>query len=187
MSKAPISTTKAATISPIARWALIFVLAVLAFLATYRFAIAGGSPSNPASAAPSAAAAPRSPGAAIPAPGTAAKPAGAGGCACCGGASAPAGAVTSKPAQVSGDVQKITVDASKGYYEPSTIELKAGVPAEITFSRASGCLQQVESADLGFSEDLSSGPKTVKLEALAAGTYGFNCGMQMQFGTIIVK
>ena len=79
------------------------------------------------------------------------------------------------------------INTSKGYYDPSTIELKAGIPAEITFTQSSGCLQQVESADLGFSEDLSTGPKTIKLGALTAGTYGFNCGMQMQFGTIVVK
>ena len=41
--------------------------------------------------------------------------------------------------------------------------------------------------DLGFSEDLSSGPKTIKLGALKAGTYAFTCGMQMVTGTIVVK
>ena len=189
MSKAPISTTKAATISPVARWALVLMLAVLAFFATYRYAIASGSPT--ATTAPTAAASAPGTAAQVPAagaqtPGTGAKSAGAG-CACCGGASAPAGAKTSKPADVAGDVQKITVDTSKGYYDPSTIELKAGIPAEITFTQSSGCLQQVESTDLGFSEDLSTGPKTIKLGALTAGTYGFNCGMQMQFGTIVVK
>jgi plastocyanin len=189
MSKAPISTTKAAMISPAARWALVLMLAVLAFFATYRYAIASGSPAAgtpPTAAASAPGAVAQVPGTAAQAPAAGAKAAGSG-CGCCGGTPAPAGAVKSKPADVSGDVQKITVDASKGYYEPSTIELKAGVPAEITFSQASGCLQQVESADLGFSEDLSSGPKTIKLGALTAGAYGFNCGMQMQFGTIVVK
>ena len=189
------SNTKAATTSPVVRWALILVLAVLAFFATYRYAIASGTPYatvSPAAvaSAPVPAGAPgtaaQTPGTSAQTPGTASKSGGAG-CACCGGASAPAGAQTSKPADVAGNVQKITVDTSKGYYDPSTIELKAGIPAEITFTQASGCLQQVESADLGFSEDLSSGPKTIKLDALAAGTYGFNCGMQMQFGTIVVK
>jgi len=184
MSKAPISTTKAATISPVARWALVLMLAVLAFFATYRYAIASGSPSSASTATPAAvSAAAQAPVTAAQAPAAGAKSAGA----CCGGASAPAGAKTSKPADVAGNVQKITVDTSKGYYDPSTIELKAGIPAEITFTQSSGCLQQVESADLGFSEDLSTGPKTIKLGALTAGTYGFNCGMQMQFGTIVVK
>jgi len=79
------------------------------------------------------------------------------------------------------------VDVSKGYYDPSTIELKAGVPAEITFSQSAGCTAQIQSQDLGFFEDLSAGPKTVKLPALKAGTYGFECGMSMVFGSIVVK
>jgi Cu+-exporting ATPase len=79
------------------------------------------------------------------------------------------------------------VDVSKGYYDPSTIELQAGIPAEITFSQSSGCTGQVQSQDLGFSADLTQGSATVKLPALTAGTYGFACGMNMVHGTIIVK
>ena len=90
-------------------------------------------------------------------------------------------------AQVAGDVQKISVDLSKGYYEPNQIVLKAGVPAEITFGQSSGCTAQVVSQDLGFSEDLTAGPRTVKLAALQPGEYGFSCGMQMVFGKIVVE
>ena len=88
---------------------------------------------------------------------------------------------------MTGNVQKFTVDLSKGYYNPNTIELKAGVPAEITFGTGTGCLAQVQSQDLGFYQDLTGGPVTIKLPALAAGTYTFTCGMQMQSGTIVVK
>lgn len=108
-------------------------------------------------------------------------------CACCGGA---ANAETiEESATLEGDVQRITVDTSKGYYDPNVIRLAAGIPAEITFTQASGCLAQVESPDLGFLEDLTSGDVTIRLEAerLKPGTYGFNCGMQMVFGTIIVE
>ena len=168
-----------AVVSPVVRWALVIALAVLAFFATYRFAIAGGSQS----------AAPVVTGAVAGAPANApssATVAGQPGCAC-GGASAPAGAATSKSAAVTGAVQKITVDTSKGYYDPSTVQLKAGVPAEITFTQSSGCLAQVQSSDLNFSEDLTGGPKTIKLGALKTGSYQFSCGMQMQFGSIVVK
>jgi plastocyanin domain-containing protein len=72
-------------------------------------------------------------------------------------------------------------------YNPNTIKLKAGVPAEITFSQAQGCTQVVQSTDLGFSEDLSAGPKTVKLQGLQPGTYAFSCGMNMVFGKIVVE
>ncbi|HEY5549011.1 MAG TPA: cupredoxin domain-containing protein [Coriobacteriia bacterium] len=189
--------TTTAGMSPAARWALILALAALAFFASYRYASARSA--TPASTLAA------TPGAAV----VASTPAGAGGCCggkstaavasngastassgggCCGGgATAPASATKPKAAAVAGDVQKISVDVSKGYYDPSTIQLKAGVPAEITFSQASGCTGQIQSADLGFSEDLSTGPKTVKLGALKAGTYSFYCGMQMVFGSIVVK
>jgi plastocyanin domain-containing protein len=45
----------------------------------------------------------------------------------------------------------------------------------------------VQSQQLGFAEDLTSGPKTVKLGALQPGTYTFACGMNMVSGTIVVK
>ena len=107
-------------------------------------------------------------------------------CACCGGGS-------SEPiegsATLEGDVQRITVDTSSGSYSPNVIKLVAGVPAEITFTESSGCLAEVQSADLGFWADLTSGGATVRIEAdrLLPGTYGFSCGMQMVFGTIIVE
>lgn len=88
---------------------------------------------------------------------------------------------------VEGDVQKLTVDTSSGSYNPNTITLKAGVPAEITFTQSSGCLAEVVFPDLGISADLTGGDTVVKLPALEAGTYGFNCGMQMVFGTVTVE
>jgi hypothetical protein len=106
-------------------------------------------------------------------------------CACCGGAGA------SEPiegaAAVESDVQRISVDLSAGSYNPNIIKLVPGVPAEITFGQGSGCLAQVLSKDLGFFEDLTGGPVTVKLPALEAGTYQFSCGMEMVFGSIVVE
>jgi Cu+-exporting ATPase len=90
-------------------------------------------------------------------------------------------------ATVDGGVQKISVDLSSGSYNPNTLQLKAGVPAEITFGQSSGCTGVVQSSDLGFSEDLSAGPNTVKIGALKAGTYNFACGMNMVTGTIVVQ
>jgi len=107
-------------------------------------------------------------------------------CACCGG-SAASSAPIEGTARLEGGVQRIDVDLSTGSYNPNTIVLKAGVPAEITFGQSSGCTAQVQSQDLGFFEDLTSGPKTVKLAALSAGEYEFSCGMQMVFGKIVVR
>ncbi|HET6497771.1 MAG TPA: cupredoxin domain-containing protein [Coriobacteriia bacterium] len=87
---------------------------------------------------------------------------------------------------VEGDVQRISVDASVGY-NPNVIRATAGVPLEITFSQGSGCMAQVFSRDLGFFEDLTTGPKTIQIPALQPGEYGFACGMEMVFGSIVVE
>ena len=163
------------------RYIVILLLVLGAFFASYQFAQAGNGQKSAAGGALLAAAPASNGSSSGAASGDAA-------CACCGtGASAPASASEPKQAVVEGAVQKITVDVSKGYYDPSAIVLKAGVPAEITFSQSAGCTAVVESPALGFQEDLSTGPKTVTLPALQSGEYGFSCGMQMVFGTITVS
>jgi hypothetical protein len=189
------------------RYAVIALLAVLAFFGAYKFAqgrsvesvqaatvgtqaaTAGSAQGDPAAAGgggccggsggASAGAAAGATGGAAAAGGAAA------GGGCCGGSGAPAKQV-SGTAAVSGGVQKIAVDV-KLQYTPNVLKLKAGVPAEITFSAAQGCTSVVQSQQLGFSEDLSAGPKTVKLQGLAAGTYTFACGMNMVQGQIVVE
>jgi len=159
------------------RWIVILGFAALAFFASYRFAVASTAASASATSATGTPLAAGSGGVAAPV---------AGGGGCCGGGAA-AGPKTTKKADTSGAVQKISVDLSKGYYDPSTIELKAGTPAEIIFGQGSGCMSQVQSQQLNFFEDLSSGAKTVKIAALQPGTYTFTCGMGMVSGTIVVK
>ena len=160
------------------RYLMVAVLVAIAFFGAYRFASASNSQgSGVVSAATRAGILP----APISAAGAGAAASTGGGC--CGGGGGPA---VTGAAKVEGGVQKIAVDASQGY-NPNTIQLKAGIPTEITFSKSSGCTGVVQSAQLGFSEDLSSGPKTVKLKGLAPGTYNFACGMNMVRGTIVVK
>jgi len=158
---------------------LVFALVVAAFFGAYRFARASSS----ASASPTTGIVGAATQAASGVLGAAGGGAAGGGGGCCGGG----GPAVTGAAKVDGGVQKIAVDLSSGSYNPNTINLKAGVPTEITFGQSSGCTSVVQSQDLGFSEDLSSGPKTVKLGALKAGTYGFACGMNMVQGTIVVQ
>lgn len=171
------------------RLAIIGVLVVGAFFGAYRIAsaVSGGKKAaplttgglqtagNPAAGAPAAGA----PAADAPAD------------SCCGGGQPPVGGVTGAEvegqAAIAGSVQTIAVDLSTGTYSPNAIKLKAGVPAEITFGQSAGCTGIVQSDDLGFSEDLSGGPKTVKLGALEPGTYAFSCGMSMVYGKIVVE
>jgi hypothetical protein len=179
--------------SPVVRWLVIAAIAMVALLASYTYAIAANANKQAASSATGEYVAETgSPvdgliAAVTEATDPASQSAGGAACACCGtGASAPSEPIAGS-AEVSGDAQKITVDLSKGYYDPNEIRLKAGVPAEITFGQGSGCLAAVQSQDLGFYEDLTAGPVTVKLPALDAGTYGFACGMNMVFGSIVVE
>jgi len=171
------------------RYVVIGLVILAAFFASYRFASArAASPATaPAGAiASGTAAGSGASGAGGPSVGSGASGGSGVACACCGGASGSSTPITGA-ATLEGAVQRIEIDASTGSYNPNTITLKAGVPAELTFSQASGCLGQVMSQDLSFSEDLTTGPKTVKLPALKAGTYQFSCGMQMVFGKLVVE
>jgi hypothetical protein len=190
------TTNNKPTASPVRTIAVIAIV-VVAFAGAYALAQTRSASPKPAAATPagfepvvptpaSSSADPQSSGGAAPG--------GAGGsnCACCNtSGQSTANGVTGDPAEkaatVSGNVQKAAVDVSQGFYQPNVIKLKAGVPAEITFGQGSGCTGQVMSKDLNFFEDISTGPKTVKLPALQPGEYSFSCGMQMVFGKIVVE
>jgi hypothetical protein len=159
------------------RYLAVAAVVVVAFFASYQLATATSGSDDAASQQYA------SQPANNPAPATGGDAAG--GCACCdtGGS----GEAVEGAAVVEADgVQRIAVDASNGY-DPNVIVLEAGTPAEITFSEGYGCMAEVMSADLGFFEDLQSGPKTVALDGLAAGTYDFSCGMEMVFGQVVVQ
>lgn len=178
-------TTKANTTNSSMRLVVIGALVIGAFFGAYR--IASAVSGRPAGATGSTGAVAGSP------TGSAAGSSGSGApaCACCGTGQPTVNGVSgdevADAAIVSGDVQKISVDLSTGTYVPNVIKLKAGIPAEITFGQSSGCTAVVQSSDLNFEEDLTAGPKTVKLGDLEPGTYAFSCGMQMVFGKIVVE
>lgn len=166
---------KAVDTQNIARYVAIALLVVASFLGAYKYAQAQGAQG----ASPAAAA---TVGGVAQAGGSGGAGA-AGGGSCCGGGG---GAPVTGSALLKGGVQKINVSVQGGY-SPNVIQLKAGVPTEITFGQSSGCTSIVQSSQLNFSEDLSAGPKTVKLAGLQPGTYGFACGMGMVQGQIVVQ
>lgn len=90
-----------------------------------------------------------------------------------------------------GDVQtaEITVDATG--YNPSEVELEAGVPARLTFTRTgeSNCIEQIRIPEYGVEKtDLPlNEPVTVTFTPEEEGSYTFVCGMDMMRGTIVVK
>ena len=89
----------------------------------------------------------------------------------------------------SADIQRVSVlvDAAQSRYRPDVIYLKSGAPAQITFSRGTGRMATVESAQLGFYEDLTSGPRTVYLGPQRPGRYQFACDSDTVQGLIIVR
>ncbi len=164
--------------APVLRYLLVAGLVFVAFFMSYRLAVASRAPgSGPVPA-----------NYVTPAGYDAADPsAGGAGCACCGPSAGSSEPVEGSAVVDADGVQRITVDTANSTYSPNVIKLQAGVPAEITFRQAGGCLGQVMSQPLGFFEDISTGDKTVKLDSLTAGTYDFSCGMQMVFGQIVVE
>ena len=169
------------------RWILIAGLVVVAFFGAYKFA----SASSGRAAASQVAASATSPAAQSAANPAAANGQNAAGGGCCGGSGQPpANGVTGPQvdgtASKSGGIQVIAVKVTT-VYSPNVIHLRAGVPAEITFSTAQGCTSQVQSQQLGFAEDLSSGPKVVTIKDPKQGTYNFECGMNMVYGKIVVE
>lgn len=100
-------------------------------------------------------------------------------------------AVASAPATASlspsGKKQSVSIDTASGAFAPGAVALKAGVPAELAFGAASGCVTEVIFSELNIKQDLTAGPATVKLPALKAGTYAFACPMGHQTGQLVVQ
>lgn len=169
------------------RWMLVGGLVVVAVFGAYKFASASNDRSVVRQTVPpkAAAGAVRSGGASCAATTS-------GACACCtAGSSQPATDGVTGPridgtASRVGGIQTITVKVTT-VYSPNVIHLAAGAPASITFSEAQGCTSRVQSRQLGFAEDLSTGSKSVTIENPRPGTYDFECGMNMVHGKILVE
>ncbi|NLR09400.1 MULTISPECIES: cupredoxin domain-containing protein [Lactobacillaceae] len=84
--------------------------------------------------------------------------------------------------------QSVTITVDGGYF-PSTVTLKQGVPATVTFNRISttGCLDQVQFPDRNLVTDLPlNTPQTFTIDTSAAGEQPFSCGMGMVHGKVVV-
>lgn len=84
--------------------------------------------------------------------------------------------------------QIVSVDVKSDGFSQENIEVKAGVPTKINFIKHSGytCIRSVQSKDLGIDVYLEKGDNFITLKDLKPGTYNFNCGMYMYYGTITV-
>ncbi len=86
-------------------------------------------------------------------------------------------------------VQRLKV-LVKGGYTPDVIVVKRGAPVELDFYRdeTNSCTEQVIFGDFGISRMLPAF-KTTQMQFTTdrAGTFTFNCGMNMVRGKLIVE
>ena len=86
-------------------------------------------------------------------------------------------------------VQQVKVTV-KGAYTPDVIVVKRGVPVELDFYRdeTNSCTEQVVFNEFGISRMLPAFKTTpVRFTPDRAGTFTFNCGMNMVRGKLIVE
>ena len=91
-------------------------------------------------------------------------------------------------ASLENGVQKIRITADKGYH-PAHIQLQKGVPAEITFHRAtpSNCYKEILFEEEGILEPIGiDEEKVIRFTPQELGQHEFSCGMKMQKGSYTV-
>ncbi|EEI18611.1 hypothetical protein G8J22_01506 [Lentilactobacillus hilgardii] len=92
-------------------------------------------------------------------------------------------------AQVADNKQETTVWVDGGY-SPSTLFLKKGIPAKVSFrmNDSTVCLSHVVFEKLGIDKDLTKQSVTeIEIPTDKAQEFDYACGMNMFHGKIIVK
>ena len=87
-------------------------------------------------------------------------------------------------------VQRVTVALTEKGYEPTTLRLRRGVPAQVTFIRkvSATCGTQIVLPDYDIKRALPlDDPVLVKFTPKRSGTFAFTCGMGMLRGSLIVQ
>ena len=91
-------------------------------------------------------------------------------------------------ASLENGIQKIRITAEKGYH-PAHIQLQKGIPAEITFHRAtpSNCYKEILFEEEGILEPIGvDEEKVIRFTPQELGQHEFSCGMKMQKGSYTV-
>jgi P-type Cu+ transporter len=86
------------------------------------------------------------------------------------------------------NTQKFTITVDNGF-SPETLEVKAGVPVEITFDTIHrSCATEVIFEGMDLKTSLTEGQKSVlTFPAKPAGTYKYACPMNMLTGKIVAR
>jgi plastocyanin domain-containing protein len=85
--------------------------------------------------------------------------------------------------------EPVAIEVS-GAYKPDRVEVKAGEPIRLVFTRTTwdNCTREVVFPTLKVRKSLPTNKAvTIDLPALAPGEYPFECGMAMIKGTLVVK
>lgn len=94
-------------------------------------------------------------------------------------------------ARMEGGVQTAEIAVGAEGYEPASVELRAGVPARLVFTRTTDdtCGKTVHAEALGVVRTrLPLGrPVSVEFTPDEAGRFTFACGMDMMEGTVVVR
>ena len=100
-----------------------------------------------------------------------------------------AGAETAVAVAESNPVQRASVSVTESGYEPASLSLKAGVPAEITFTRKTDqtCGTEVIFPDHKINTPLPLNKPTVVRLTPEAGETQFTCGMDMLRGKVVAR
>ncbi|MDP4098224.1 cupredoxin domain-containing protein [Paenibacillus sp. P96] len=84
----------------------------------------------------------------------------------------------------------VTIKVENDSFTPAHIEVKEGVPTKINFKKMTNLthIRSIVSQDLDMFVYLENEDNYFTVdETLKLGTYNFNCGMYMTYGTITVK
>lgn len=88
----------------------------------------------------------------------------------------------------SGEVQKITLSFKDANYYPQTVEVKEGLPVEITLDNSvQGCYRTFVIKDFGVQKFSRNPEDTITFTPMKKGTFIFACGMGMGTGTLVVE
>lgn len=87
-----------------------------------------------------------------------------------------------------GDIQKVVISMKNYNYYPQTITVKANQPVSISLdSSATGCSRYLMVPQLNLQKSLTTPSDTLDFTPTQKGTYKFQCGMGMYYGTLIVE
>lgn len=84
----------------------------------------------------------------------------------------------------------VEIVVKDGTYQPAAIELEAGKPVSLHFTRQdpTPCAEKVVFVDLNITANLPLGrAQAINLPALEPGTYEFTCQMGMYRGRLVAK